>query len=460
MASHILADISRLDLADLSATDGKITGLQHVASYNWLERPEPTVLVPGYGRPCKACFRSVGSNRVAKGCPPLWSPPSIPLKLSQDSGMVYIDQNAARNPRFPLESLFRALFVESPESNISDVDLVTDKNNIRKLLRFVQASPNNTFQIRVEIAGDKTALFTRVEDKTKEIIQGFRGYGHNFEKAYTKIPSGSTAHHRVVGYTFGGLKCVVRHETDGYVEKESTQKLYDNLADALKGLSISKLGGVMNRLGEVTVETGGRVVDVSSTLEIKTRAAGRVLDMAEVSSQLWISQNPNLVVGYHRSGVFDNIQLRDMTKELRRWEITNQRDLCRLAGLLTKIIEVIKRSGTRSALVRYDGHSKLRVFATSEGKGALPKDLYAKWERKGKEAIEDSTQACQEDITKLRIKDNESQAMSGQRPPSGWGTHLPLIPHGTPSSNIIAHALLKGLPSKTTSSSVSVRGSQ
>jgi hypothetical protein len=47
MASHILADISRLDLADLSAPDGKITSLQHVASYNWLEKPVPTISVPG-----------------------------------------------------------------------------------------------------------------------------------------------------------------------------------------------------------------------------------------------------------------------------------------------------------------------------------------------------------------------------------------------------------------------------
>lgn len=47
MAPHILADISRSDLTDLSAYDGKITGFHHVASYNWLDKPVPTISVPG-----------------------------------------------------------------------------------------------------------------------------------------------------------------------------------------------------------------------------------------------------------------------------------------------------------------------------------------------------------------------------------------------------------------------------
>jgi hypothetical protein len=47
MASRILADISRSDLTDLSVPDGKITGFQHVASYNWLDKAVPTISVPG-----------------------------------------------------------------------------------------------------------------------------------------------------------------------------------------------------------------------------------------------------------------------------------------------------------------------------------------------------------------------------------------------------------------------------
>jgi len=249
-----------------------------------------------------------------------------------------------------------------------------------------------------------------VEEQTKETIRGFKGYGHNFEKAYTKIPTGSTGHHRIVGYTFGGLKCLVRHETDGYVDNKSPRELTEDLSDALRGLSISKVGSVLNRPAAVKVETGGKAVDPSSTLEIKTRVAHRQLDMAEVSSQLWISQTPNLVVGYHRNGVFDNVRLRDMTDELGRWESINQRDLCKLAALLTKIIEVAKLSSDRTALVEYGCLSNLRIFA-GKGKRALPDDLYAKWGQKDEEDSASSSHAGQGDVTKLKMKGKDDQAM-------------------------------------------------
>ncbi|EAQ84584.1 hypothetical protein CHGG_08598 [Chaetomium globosum CBS 148.51] len=412
MSSRILAEISRSDLADFSTADGKITNLRHVTSYNWLERPAPTIAVPG-----------------VKGSPPLWSPPSVPFKLAPDSGTIFIDQNAARNPRFPLEPLFRALAIDCPEFALGDVDLVTDRNNIRKLLRFVQGSSYDPFQIQVDIAGDQTALFTRMGEKTKETISGFRGYGHNFEKACTKASSGSTGHHRIVGYNFGGLKCLVRHETDGYFDDKSPRGPTDDLSDTLGGLSISKSGTEINPSSGIIVETNGKVVDLSSTLEIKTRAASRTLDMAEVSPQLWISQTPNLVAAYHRNGTFDNVQLRDMTGELRQWEISNQGHLRQLAGLLTKIIGVVRRSGDRSALVQYDGVSRL-IILVGKGTRALPDDLYATWERKSKGGAEPTD-------------DQKNAASDPSRP--GQDATLPTIPDGTSFSDIIDHALRSGL---------------
>ena len=246
----------------------------------------------------------------------------------------------------------------------------------------MQGSSNDKFQIRVEIAGGRTALFTRVEEKTRETIRGFRGFGHNFEKAWTKAPSGSTGHHRIVGFSFGGLACLVRHETDGYVGDNNSPRgpTDDDLSGALEGLSISKPGpGGIDHQGGVIVKRDGRVVDLSMTLEIKTRAASRVLDMAEVCPQLWISQTPKLAVAYHRHGIFDNVRLRDMTWELGQWEASNQGHLRQLAGLLTKIIGVAKGSSNGGALVQYDGGSNLRVLV-GKGNRALPDDLYAKWE--------------------------------------------------------------------------------
>ncbi|RYO76632.1 hypothetical protein DL766_003738 [Monosporascus sp. MC13-8B] len=166
MASPTLVEISRSDLKETYIPQATITEVRHLTSYSWLEKSVPTISVPGL--------------------PPIWSPPSRPMKLAPDSGMVYIDQNAARSPRSPIEPLFRALYAQHPGFEIDDIDLVTDRNNIRKLLRFVQASSAEPFKVRIEIAGDHTAIFTRAETKTNERIEGFKGFGHNFERAYTK----------------------------------------------------------------------------------------------------------------------------------------------------------------------------------------------------------------------------------------------------------------------------------
>ena len=158
--------------------------------------------------------------------------------MKKDSGLIYIAQNAARNPDSPLEPLFRALYTTNPSFDIRSIDIVTDRNNIRKLLSFVNPSLSKgglePFAIGVEIVGN-TAIFCREEAVTHEIVgpNDFRGFGHEFEKAYTTEQiSGSTGHHRIISYRFGGLNFLVRHETDGYVgnDKESG---YDHLSSML-----------------------------------------------------------------------------------------------------------------------------------------------------------------------------------------------------------------------------------
>ena len=301
--------------------------------------------------------------------------------------MVYIDQNAARSPNSPLEPLFRSVFALKPEFDIGKIDLVTDRNNIRKLLRFINETSKDSFQIQVEIINGKTAMFTRMQGKTTEVIVGFRGYGHNFEKAYTKSATGSTGHHRIVSYDFGGLKCVVRHETDGYMAEMAPATIKKpaetsvSLSNLLETLKLSESVEDPKPTSHITVKSEGEEVDISSILEIKTRAAGKTLDMTEVTPQLWISQTPHLVVGYHQGGVFRDVQVRDMTEAINNWEKRNRQTLRRLGGLLKRIIAVVKESAGNVAVVRYDGGPQLRII-TCKQKIALPEALYAKLEGK------------------------------------------------------------------------------
>ena len=166
MASTTLAEISRSDLLNFNApTLASITDLKHLSSYNWIEAPTPTIAVPG--------------------SPALWSALSTPRKLDKDSGFFYIAQNAARHPESPLEPLFRALYITNPSFDIRSIDVVTDRNNIRKLLSFV--NPNSSkdrleaFTINIEVAKN-TTIFCRADTATQEFI-----HPHEFRALVTNL---------------------------------------------------------------------------------------------------------------------------------------------------------------------------------------------------------------------------------------------------------------------------------
>lgn len=132
MAYDIITETSRTDLDAFDASAStSITKVQHLSSYNWIEAPKatPAIAVPG--------------------SPGLWSPPTEPRQLAQDTGRYFIAQNAARLPENPLEPLFRALYVFEPSFDVSLIDIVTDRNNIRKLLGFVQSSVGQIQQGRL-----------------------------------------------------------------------------------------------------------------------------------------------------------------------------------------------------------------------------------------------------------------------------------------------------------------------
>ena len=131
-------------------------------------------------------------------------------------------------------------------------DLVTDRNCLRKLLRFVSADGlEGPFRVDVLVQGDVIFL-CRWEAELKRIVLGHQntGYGHSFEKATTRFDEklkDSSGHHRVVRYNLGDLRCLVRYEADGCIEDvgESSKKPKaeegnnaDDLLDAFKSMSI------------------------------------------------------------------------------------------------------------------------------------------------------------------------------------------------------------------------------
>ncbi|KAF1813560.1 hypothetical protein P152DRAFT_434802 [Eremomyces bilateralis CBS 781.70] len=372
MASNTIeTEISRLDLQAPSTLSASITDVKHISSYNWIEAPKstPTIAVPG--------------------SPALWSVPRATRQLNKDSGLIYIAQNAARHPDSPLEPLFRSLYMTSPSFDICSIDVVSDRNNIRKLLSFVSSGPGGieAFTIKVEIVKD-TAIFCRDETATYEFIgpHKFRGYGHEFEKAYTTSQvSGSTGHHRIISYRFSDLNVIIRHETDGYVGTRTTtfsatrkEQGIDSLSSALGSLVLSTANNRPVKTNLIVKETG-QAVPLESTLEIKTRVAHKPLTIQEVAPQLWVSQTPKLVRAYHRNGIFERPDVEDVTVQIKSWEQQNQGHLRKLAVLIRRIIDAVKAVGGQGVL-RYDALRDRLVVSKMDEKKMLPEDLYLKWD--------------------------------------------------------------------------------
>ncbi|PMD18503.1 hypothetical protein NA56DRAFT_244940 [Hyaloscypha hepaticicola] len=382
ITSTTIAQISRLDLQDLNTPSlASITDVKHLSSYNWIEAPTPTIAVPG--------------------CPPLWSALKVPKRLQKDSSLIYITQNAARHPDSPLEPLFRALYIASPLYDIRSINIVTDRNNIRKLLSFINPGSTrnglDTFTINIETTKN-TTIFCREEATTHELIgpQEFRGYSHEFEKANTTNQiSGSTGHHRIISYRFGDLSFIIRHKTDRYIKLDtntiipspnSQERENDSLSNLLKSLSLSSSTNSPPTTtpagSRLTIREEGQVVPLELTMELKTRVSHKPLQLREVVLQLWISQTPKLVRAYYTKSKFQVLEVKDIAVQVKRWEEGNQNNLRKLATLISKILQLVKGYNGHTT-IKYNNKGDKLVIRKADGDTILPQDLYSKWDNMG-----------------------------------------------------------------------------
>ena len=225
----------------------------------------------------------------------------------------------------------------------------------------------------------RTAIFSRNETATYEVIGPgeFRGFGHEFEKAYTITQvKDSTGHHRIISYRLGGLSFLVRHETDGFVgdlkssvkDDESTG---DNLANILNSLSLTPETLSIDEpsiKSKLTIKREGRIASRESTLEIKTRVLHKPLELT-----------PNLVRAYHQRGIFSTPKVEDVTGAMKDWEKTHQDAITKLVALIKCILRVTRNLGG-SSTVSYDPLKDKLVVEKGERKKVLPEDLFSRWE--------------------------------------------------------------------------------
>ncbi|KZW01643.1 hypothetical protein EXIGLDRAFT_717225 [Exidia glandulosa HHB12029] len=222
-----LFDVSRLkpdhdaseDPSQPHPRQALLTNLQHIASYTWLNEtiPVPALAVPGMA--------------------PIWREPAVGLHLPRDRmSDIGQKQDADSVPQWPLLALVAAVRCEQPSYPLHDLDVITARNSLRRLLRWIRSDGKRggafEFRIDVDVVGKRTLLLSRRELRDNEHhVRGPHGHGLAFERAATYSsdadPDGEgnsymrfMGYNRILRYNLDGLAMLVRCEVDACVRDE------------------------------------------------------------------------------------------------------------------------------------------------------------------------------------------------------------------------------------------------
>lgn len=182
-----------------------IENIEPITSYSWLKEDTPTIMVP-----CE-CFITLKvvcvcaisessallmiSTLIAR--PPTWRPPPIPFQCALDG-----TQGIQKEYRLPIESslvgFLESVRFHNPAYPFASLDIITERNNLRKLLAWAQGSQDD-FRIDIERAGQRSVLLTRW--KGGYIPINNRSYGHSFEARTTSADHPNfLQHERIISY--------------------------------------------------------------------------------------------------------------------------------------------------------------------------------------------------------------------------------------------------------------------
>ncbi|USP79059.1 uncharacterized protein yc1106_06333 [Curvularia clavata] len=385
----ILAPDLVIDAKDAALT-GEITDCQYVSSYNWLNDQTPTIVIPGK--------------------PPKWTPLGTPQRLKEDSGQYFRDLNAAMYPSCPMAPVVRAVLEQEPEYPTLGIDLFACGSTLGNLLRFAR-DVDKAFRFNVEVIGN-TVFFVRKENDPKELIEGVRGFGHTFPEAYTTWGDfkDSVSHQRIVRYTFGGMQCLVRFESDGYIsdsltggnssaEDASASRKHvkddTDILSALHSVSLTpSLGNPSNAATTgatpLTIQKAGHPIPQASIFDLKTRSSRSrfPIDMNDIYPLLWLKQIPNFILAYHNgAGLFNDISVKNVTKDVQSWVKENTEGVKRFAVLLSEICKVARENEGKLMEVYCPGPGRVEIREQfGVGVPTLPEDLSERWASGGQVA--------------------------------------------------------------------------
>ncbi|KAK0708499.1 hypothetical protein B0H67DRAFT_648555 [Lasiosphaeris hirsuta] len=260
----------------------------------------------------------------------------------------------------------------SPDFCLDKVDIVTTRNSLRKLLDFCGSRSLQSFRVNISLF--KNTLFIEQYDTAFMAFQS-TGWGHSFEKTFTRFPAGleaSTTYDRFLRYPIGDLNCVVGFEVDACYQgslgndgepAEVTKGPLERVQAGMEQLGLSsktKAGPPESKTKSTTASptiskagskkpppkppsnTTPKIMPQSTAVEMKSRSKKPGGTVGPYLPQLWFGRTPWLIVGSHIQGTFHHVSVTNVTAHLERWEAERQAELRKLAALLSELREAVR----------------------------------------------------------------------------------------------------------------------
>ncbi|KAK2054167.1 hypothetical protein LY76DRAFT_523053, partial [Colletotrichum caudatum] len=284
--------------------------------------------------------------------------------------------DVSRVPEYPFAPLFRATASMNPSFRFDDVDILVNRNSLRKLLDFSAGRRQDNFRVNLHLV-HQTLVIERCERTARELISGSKssGWGRNFERMFTAYPPGlkeSTAHHRALRYQLGDLSCVVRFEVDACYEQMGGSSGPKSLEGAMGRLAVEDGPG-----GAAAPQPPTQPPMAQATAaEIKT--ATKPKSPSAYMPQLWFGRTPWLIIGQHAKGTFEKLKITDTAALFTSWEESHQADLRKLITVLARLREAVRENGSSHCVAIYEKTAEsasIKVYPSSIVKKALPDDL-------------------------------------------------------------------------------------
>ncbi|KAL8364854.1 hypothetical protein RB595_003906 [Gaeumannomyces hyphopodioides] len=385
-------------------SDGEVVVL---GTFCWTSKK--TVRVPSR----EPFFQHVALPAVLPPAPDLRAAARITPKASKSRGKngaggYKANKNNNNNtmPPHSLAPLAQAITTMSPSHRLRGTDLVVQRNSLRKLFALCSGRNPESFRVGLHLVNDTLVITKQDRFTWHPGVTRASGVGLSFEQRFTTaLPGrkGDQAHHRVITYGLGDLRCVVQFEVDacysGEQETAADEPTAGELAveEQLRLLSLEPAAAAAAAPPKAdatpapkTTPSAATVVDCadaapqSTVAEMKTsNKEGR---LGETLPQLWFGRTPWLIRGLREGNAVTAVQVTRADEHFAAWEERHQETLRRVVTLVRELRDSVRAAGpgARHCVLVYDRTAQedggaqqrvVRVYRSNSAKEPLPRDM-------------------------------------------------------------------------------------